>query len=429
MAQEFPDAAADLDAALEAFDWRNQPRMNEQDLRRYYEHRVSPKNLQRLLAKPQHSVRQSNYLHAIYIGPAGCGKSTDLTWLTYEIEREPALYDQLFIVHYDIGEVVGTHNIGFAEVAMSMVLEVHDRLEQLGLPRPDERFLLQVERWLYGQQARTRRDTKSGGGGVELSLLKWLKLGLSNHKTLEQEVRVKVPHLLPQLLHLLEELFAEVEERTGKTLLFVVDDLEKISPVGTALGLFFDHGGFFADLPCHLLFTAPSSLRLDPRFTTDILRHFKEFRAVLGRPDQDGQEQPEFERLRHVIYRRIRPAIVDRSAVDALIQGTGGLLSHLVEGMERALEEALVAKVGRVELAHVHAALEELSQRFFMMLTDEDYRELDRVQRDGADGHVERGELLHNLSILEYPDSPTEFAVHPLVHPLLPRWRRSQRSS
>jgi len=77
----------------------------------------------------------------------------------------------------------------------------------------------------------------------------------------------------------------------------------------------------------------------------------------------------------------------------------------------------------KVSRAHVDEALKEISSRYLAALREDDYRELDRLERLGANAHVEKPELLHSLAVLEYPDSPTEFAVHPLVLSLLERWR------
>lgn len=425
----FEGAAQTLEDAQDLFDWRNWERMEPEQLGPYYEKRTNHEHLRTLLQALRGAVRsqkKGKWLHALYMGPPGCGKSTDLTWWAEQVSSDPTLEEPLLIRHFQIGEAVGTHDVGFAEVALAMVLEIYERFDAPNMPSLSEEHLQTIQAWLYAEKSTTTRSTTSGQAGMELPLLRFLKLGLSARRVRENEVRVQLRQLLPELRQLLDTLLEEVESRTGKHVLFVVDDLEKITPVDAALGLFLNHGGFFADLACHIVFTAPSSLRLDPRYTPEVLKHFNESLATLARPERDGKETEEFDALRRVVYRRMDERLIERAAVDRVVSCTGGLVAHVIDTIERAILLAMTRGEPRVTVPHVEEALKEISSRYLAALREGDYVELDRLERLGPTAHVEKSELLHSLTVLEYPDSPTEFAVHPLVVPLLERWRRGQ---
>jgi hypothetical protein len=115
--------------------------------------------------------------------------------------------------------------------------------------------------------------------------------------------------------------------------------------------------------------------------------------------------------------------LIDEAAVERLVTASGGLVSQVIDGMYRSILRAMTDEAPRVALAHVEAELKEMSVGYLSMLRDEHYQELDRIHRDGPATHVEDPALLHSRCVLEYPDSPTEFAIHPLVLPLLERWR------
>lgn len=423
MSETFDGAAQTLEEAHDLFDWRNWEQMDSEELGRYYEKRTNHEHLRTLLQALRGAIRKERWLHALYMGPPGCGKSTDLTWWVEQVRSESALEEPLLVRHFQIGEAVGTHDVGFAEVALAMVLEIYERFEQPNMPLLSGEHLETVREWLYGDKSTTSTRSTSGQGGVDVPLLRFLKLGLSSRRVREEEVRVHLRQLLPELRQLLDALLAEVERLTGKSLLFVVDDLEKITPVDAALGLFLNHGGFFADLACHIVFTAPSALRLDPRYTPEVLKHFSESRATLARPVRDEQETQEFDALRRIIHRRMSQALIEPEAVNRIVRDTGGLVAHVIDTIERALLLAMTRGDPRVTMVHVADALKELSARYLAALRSDDYEELDRLERLGPDAHVEKPELLHSLTVLEYPDSPTEFVVHPLVLPLLERWR------
>jgi hypothetical protein len=423
--ERFPGAATDLETAIALFDWRNESRMGPRELALYYEPRTNHRTLQRLLKQLRVAVKKGTHLHALYMGPAGCGKSTDLTWVTQQVTNDRELEAPLMLLHYGIGDSVGRHDVGFAEVALSLALKLHERFPAgQGIPQLDPSHLQKIYEWLYGSEREISRHATEASGGVGLNSLKYLTASLSSRKVREKEVEQKLRRLMPELRELLDALLAEVHEKTGKRVMFIIDDLEKLTLVDAAIALFLNQAGFFGDLDCHLLFTAPSALRLEARYQAEVVSHFMEYRATLNRPVPGvGDQSNEYQTLRRIVYRRIAPELIDEAAVERLVTASGGLVSQVIDGMYRSILRAMTDEAPRVALAHVEAELKEMSVGYLSMLRDEHYQELDRIHRDGPATHVEDPALLHSRCVLEYPDSPTEFAIHPLVLPLLERWR------
>lgn len=429
--ERFPGAATTLEDAFARFDWRNETRMGPKELELYYEPRTSHRTLERLLKQLTEAIRKGTYLHALYMGPAGCGKSTDLTWVAQKITNDTRLEASVMLLHYAISDSVGRHDVGFAEVALSLALKIHERFTPgQGTKELDPSHLQKIYEWLYGSEKSTSRQTTEASGGVGLNLLKYLTASLSSRKVREKEVEQKLRRLMPELRELLAALLEEVHEKTGKRVLFVIDDLEKLTPVDAAIALYLNQAGFFGGLDCHLLFTAPSALRLEARYQAEVVSHFMEYRATLDRPvPGTGEESREYQTLRHIVYRRIAPDLVEDAAVDRLVTASGGLVSQIIDGMYRAVLRAMTDEAPRVGLVHVEAELKEISGGYLSMLRDEHYRELDRIEQMGPATHVQDPALLHSRCVLEYPDSPTEFAIHPLVLPLLERWRIAKSRS
>jgi hypothetical protein len=252
---------------------------------------------------------------------------------------------------------------------------------------------------------RTKEKTETGkrleAGG---SLLGVLKGALYGRVVREKDVKTRVRRLLPELHKLVEELFQEVRKVTGKQLLFIVDDLERVTPLDMARELFLDHGGFFGGLPCHLVLTAPGMLRLEDRCENDVLSYFGEARAVMSKP-QEVAPTEEMDALRGLVYRRMAPELADPDAVDEAIVKTGGLVIRLIDVLERAIVLALVNEA--------------------VALKESDYLALDDLETSGL---MVRPKLLYTTAVLEYPDDTNRFAIHPLVKPLLERWRCAHRS-
>ncbi len=410
--------AQDLERAFSRLDPRNED-FSAETLEALYEPRSDPRSLKELLSVLRISVKGRRFLHALYMGPSGCGKSTDLAWLT-DAAADGELADELFIVHFGVGDVVGTHKVGFADLAIALVLQLYDEFERLGLPALDIEYLEKIESWFFesAEVKETRKQTLEGGIAARLKLF---KLGFSGTRIREQTVVAALQHRVPELRGLVDGLLAAVHERTGKTVLFVVDDLEKINPLDSALGLFLNQAAFFSDLACHMVLTAPGALRLDPRFHPDVLKHFLEFRAVLG----DPTETRERERLARLVHRRLDPGVLAPGALETAISKTGGVVGHLVTVLQKAVLSAITADQQTVRREDVERALSDMQQLWLHSLREQDYVELGRVRLGGADSHLEAPGLLHSLAVLEYPDSPIRYGIHPLVAPLLQRWQRA----
>jgi hypothetical protein len=419
--------ATDLRDALALFDWRNEPRMGPEQLNRYYVKRTSHRALRRVLKQLGEAIRNETCLHALYMGPAGCGKSTDLTWVTQEIVDEQSLDDPLLVLHYDIGDSVGWHDVGFAELALSLALKVHERFAPgQNMPLLDGAHLRKINEWIYGERKETRTQQTEAGVGFDLNLFEYLKVALSTRQVRERQIEMKLRQLMPELRKLLDNLLEEVHKKTDKRVLFIVDGLEKLTPIDAAIALFLNQAGFFGGLDCHLLFTAPSALRLEARYQAEVVNHFMEYRATLGRPVRSDDDSSEYQKLRQIIYRRASPELVEAAAVDRLVMASGGLVAQVIDGMYRAILRAMTDDAARVTLEHVEEELKEISTGYLSMLRDSHYEELDRIEQEGSASHVEDPALLHSRCVLEYPDTPTEFAIHPLVLPLLERWRKAK---
>lgn len=418
---DFPGAAHSLEAAYRLFDWRRLPRLSVRQMEQFYE----PRTAQYACDELFQALRVADRLHAIYVGLSGCGKSTELTRLAYRVREHPPFAERLLVVHYSVGEVVGLNGVGFSEVTIAMVLQVYAQLEREGLQAPADAHLAHIEEWLTGERTTTRTTRVSAEAGLGGSLLQVLSARLSGQMLRQDEVRMRVQKRRPELLALLKALLEEVYQLTGRRVLFIVDDLEKLTPLDEQMALFLDNAGFFADLPCHFVFTAHSALRLEARYGNEIGERFHEARSILC-PVTEGSA--EFAAFRNIVHRRLAPDRIATDAVDRAVASSGGLPSHLIDLILRSILKARLHRRERIEVPDVLAAAEELTVRFDYALEDDDYRVLERVRAQGLRSSVSRPTLLHMLAVLEYPDSPTHFALHPLVEPLVERWRARQAS-
>ena len=78
----------------------------------------------------------------------------------------------------------------------------------------------------------------------------------------------------------------------------------------------------------------------------------------------------------------------------------------------------------------VEYAARQVRNTYRALLTDEQYRELQRIARGGRFiNSALAQELLHNLSLLEYNGEGAWWAVHPIVRPPLEEWAREHEET
>ncbi len=416
----FPEAAQDLAQARIQLNPRLRRRIPAHELERLYERRSTHKQLQRLLKQLEDAVRPgSSQLHVLYVGPSGCGKSMDLSWLAKTIASTPGLDRCVSCIHFGIGEQIGLHEVTFSELALAFTLQLRDAAPEV----ITEADLHSVVQWLYGEQTEERIEEVGKSSGLSASLIGLISGALTARVTRKDTTRLRLTRRLPELQQILRGLIEKFTEKKGKRPLFIVDDLEKITPVNEAMNLFLDQGGFFSALPCHLILTAPNALTLESRYTREVLNHFQEYRVILPWPGSEEEPTAEVGVLQRIIDRRVAPSLIDDDAMLHAILQTGGVVAQLIEVMQRAALEAELEEQQAAHRTQVDAALRELQTRYSSMLKYADFPTLERIGERGLPSDVDRPNLMHNLSVLEHPDSPTWIRVHPVVLPLVTRWR------
>jgi len=252
----------------------------------------------------------------LFVGHTGCGKSTELSWLANVIETgidRPDLHQKFLPIQYSISEVVGLYNIEFVDIALSIILGIYREMEWLGY-KIDDSPAHRVYDWLYQDQTHAHPDPAPGGDGFELglgSLIRLIYVRLKNEGEIREEIRGRIRRYIPELMTLINQVVYEASVVTGKNILLIVDDLDKIQPLEAALNIFRDHVRSLASLECFAIYTAPISLLYDPalKYLSQFLQaHYMPMFRV--RTKQGAPASPNYadiKTLREIIYRRIHP--------------------------------------------------------------------------------------------------------------------------
>ncbi|MBN1220600.1 MAG: hypothetical protein JXM69_16890 [Anaerolineae bacterium] len=413
------------------------------DMERFYVNRGFHSELKSLMGELEAGARTSppNNTKFLFVGHTGCGKSTELFRLANLIEtgagRTAFLRKSFIPIQYSVSEVVGLYNIEFVDIALSIILGIYKEMERLGYV-VDDSPARRVYDWLYQTRPAATDDEvplTNSGMDFELglgSLIRLIDVRLKSEGEVREGIRTRIRKYVPELINLINQVIYEVSAVTGKNILLIIDDLDKIQPLDTALDIFREHVKSLASFDCFAIYTAPISLLYDAAS-----KHIGQFLEVHYMPMfkvqskesiPDPADAPDVTTLREIIYRRVHPSLFDEGVVEAAIHMTGGILRELIRvirGCSVYCEEYGVSQI-------THNVLQfqknKLKSEYYRMLEHDDYKWLRRVKQTKSRADVNMRHL-ESLCVLYYPNGKGWFDVHPVVTELLQEWETEYQNS
>ncbi|MDX1522789.1 MAG: GTPase domain-containing protein, partial [Anaerolineae bacterium] len=368
----------------------------------------------------------------LFVGHTGCGKSTELSQLANIIEtgegRSQFLSDNFLPIQYSVSEVVGLYNIEFVDIALSIILGIYKEMERLGYV-VDESAARRVYDWLYRTQSGSY-DPHMATAEVDFdlglgSLIRLIDVRLKSEGEIREGIRARIRKYVPELINLINQIIYEVSTITGKNILLIIDDLDKIQPLDAALNIFREHVKSLVSFDCFAIYTAPISLLYDA--ASKHIGQFLEvhympmFRVRTKESLPEPPQAPDVTTLREILYRRAHPDLFEDDVIEAAIDMTGGILRELIRLIRSCCvycEEYGVAQINREVLAYQKS---KLKSEYYRILEDEDYQWLHRVKKTKNRASVNVRHL-ESLCVLYYPNGKGWFDVHPIVSELLQEW-------
>ncbi|MBI1878665.1 MAG: hypothetical protein HYR94_10655 [Chloroflexi bacterium] len=429
----YPGAARNF---IEAYANTNYLRpLKGKDMEYFYVNRGMHSELKALMGELEAGARTSipNNTKFLFVGHTGCGKSTELSCLVNIIEtgtgRTDFLQTHFLPLQYSVSEVVGLYNIEFVDIALSIILGIYREMERLGHV-VDESPARRVYDWLYQSQVPAHQETLRATQAIGLdlalgSLIRLIDIRLKSEGEIREGIRARIRKYIPELIHLINQILYEVSVVTGKNILLIIDDLDKIQPLDAALNIFREHVKSLASFDCFAIYTAPISLLYDPA-----LKHLGQFLEIHYMPmfrvhAKDGSaepiDSPYIAILSEIVYRRVSPTLFDEGVVEAAIQMTGGVLRELIRVIRGCCVYCEEYGISRITHNVLNFQKNKLKSEYYRILEHEDYKWLLRVRqtKNRADVNMRH---LESLCVLYYPNGKGWFDVHPIVTELLEDW-------
>ncbi|MCP4350838.1 MAG: hypothetical protein GY795_35680 [Desulfobacterales bacterium] len=401
----------------------------------YCEREYSP--FDRMLDKFTGAVQQQEPVISFFSGHRGSGKSSMLFHLLENLAHD------FFVVYFDIDHNLDSNKANQIDLLYLLGATVYKTALNEGL-NPDEKNLRHLVDSVYTvTHTKTEKEQKDvniadllknifcvGAGmlgsklGEELSkaLLKPFNLssGISEETARKRETEPRVQDIVTNV----NLIVGDVETKTDKPLLVIVDGLDKLPRIEQAKLIFLESSALREPL-CNIIYTVPMFIFTHPLFTriknefsSYFLPNIKVYDKETGIRYQRGYEE-----LEQIVVRRLNllnlkiDDVFERGALDLLIGKSGGLIRWFISMVYEAVTDAKIKELDIVNQKSCQEAVDIFSRDLTASLTRESIAELEQVRKDkrSSDSDIGRELLNAHFIVAYYSNHQTWFDAHPLI--------------
>lgn len=400
---------------------------------------------------------------SLLTGHIGCGKTTELTRLQDQLEKEG-----FFVVYFESSEDLELADVDIVDVLLVIARRITESLGRLKVQEPKgfkqllyrAANLLQTEVSMSGKVNVPGIGTVSGSSDGSLaiatsmgSLSADLEEGISisagigavtvrakNDCGLRQRLNQYLGPQKTELLRLInteliEPAIVQLKAEGKKGLAVIVDNLDRIDNRIKTLTkpqdeyLFVDQGEILNKLNCHVVYTMPLALRFSNEYG-NLLQRFSRPQVlpmVLIR-HRDGKEcEQGIALLKQMVLSRIFPLLSEsdrlaqsteifdeEASLDHLCRMSGGHVRDLLKILSEWVEEEMDLPLTRDSLEDV---LVNTASEMKLRISEQEWQKLRQVKatQEVSDG-VGYDELIRSRMVFEYQEEKTSwFAVNPLL--------------
>ncbi len=401
-----------------------EPLKSEEEFRDFYVERPdsAPSPIEELKDRIEYAESAKKYL---FLGFRGCGKSTELNRLSRALDK-----NRFIIVNYSIREALDVSDFDFRDFFASMALKIYDAAEnEIELERDIKEdfmeFMMRITKVSEEDIIRYREE------GISFSKFILLKLGreAKTREYIRKELETKISDLIQKL----NWLITEVETKTGRRIVVIVDDLDKLARGQQAEEFFYKNYGLLTQPGCFVIYTFPIPLAFNPYYEN--VRHAFDDDVILPQLpvwSKDGkmENKENIKFYKQLIERRMDLDLIEAEALKEAILSTGKT-SELISVMRDATIKAYRNGNEKITPEEVQKALEKLRRTYDRTLTEAHKKRLLEIynRKEARDLDVNDSttrDLLFSLTAVEYEDEEGRWCdINPLLMPLVEKWKRA----
>ena len=402
-----------------------EPLKTDEDFTDFYVDRPqnSPSPIEDLKDRIENSKNSEKYL---FLGFRGSGKSTELNCLSRLINK-----DKFIIVRYSIHEL-DVSDFDFRDFFASMALKIYDIAEEnkVKLEKDIKEDFMDFMKDIT--QVSEEDVIKNSKIGISFSKLIILKLG--REATTREYVRKELETKISDLIQKLNWLIEEIEIKTKKKIVIIIDDLDKLTRGQQAEDFFYNNYALMTQPNCFAVYTFPIPLAFNPYYEN--VRHAFDDDLILPQlplTNRDGTKINE-ENLtfyKQLVKRRMDSSLIEEDALKEAIFSTGKT-SEFISVMRDASIKAYRKETGKITNEEIKEVLEKLRRTFDRTLTEAHKKRLLEIvdTKEARDKNTDESitrDLLFSLTAVEYEDKEGRWCdINLLLQPLVDKWKKAK---
>ncbi len=365
------------------------------------------------------------YQHVLYLGHRGSGKSTIL----YQLEQK--LKDTYKVIRFSVQEHLDANQINLVDLLFVMYERIFSTCEDVLNETGKEYKILKkiYEDWystVEWEQEDEIATSSEMSAGAEISLSAKIinlfakinsafRFGTVEKQTIRNQLRKNIPDYIGNLNQLTEL----VAETYGMPVLFMFEDLEKISPE-SAETLFIKESMYLSMVHAHMLITTPIHLKYSIEFKRVTNQYFPLIERCPMIAICDAQKERNnigYETMRKIVYARVSEELIDKDTLELAISYSGGVIRDLFAILRDASLNAEVSYRDTITVDDIEKAFVYLQEFFSDTIHDIHIPVIENVYKN-PQGPITTSDVFIELMgaevIIEYNGEQWR-GIHPAV--------------
>ncbi len=340
----------------------------------------------------------------LVVGHRGCGKSTVLSKIAEELD------DQYFVIMFSALDDLNMMDVQTLDLLLIMYMKITEIMDRRKIPDSLSKF----EKFMGFAKNKVRVDD------VSVGFFKALSFKLKVEHEFRDMVRIELRNRLDELQKKIAEACVDIQQKTKKEALIIIDDLDKLAS-DTARKIFIEDNPLITVPEARTVFTFP----LESYYSKDFAKVNNAYDSVMipvvNLHDAAQNYRPDvLDELKKLIWKRLDKQYITDSALKLLIDSSGGLLRDLVKFMQDACKKAILAQTEQITEEIAAQVVAELANQYRRWFDFPKYRQAaEQIAKTREKEAIAQDifiEMLHHMFALEYRyQKKIWFNLHPCL--------------
>lgn len=352
-----------------------------------------------------------------FSGHQGCGKSTELNNLAVDEK----IKEKFYIIKYSMKDVCDVNNLNYIDVLFSIGAQIYIQYVEggnelsSGLKSELDNWRKNIEK-TFEEKLSIKTSLSGGLKAFFFTILAKIKTEDSSRLI----IREKIEPRLSELIEKINLIITDIKAKEKKNVLILIDDLDKPS-LEKAKEIFYNNFTAITQPKCYIVYTVPVSIMFTQESTT-----IRDFQISLPniklhhKNDRTNKHEPGYRVMRSFIIKRIKNDLIDSDALEYAVKMGAGVFRETARIMQIASYSAIEHKRNKIIKEDIERAERERRSDFKRILRTAHYTILKEVYENNEICGIEKiGDLLHNLSVLEYVNHENWCDIHPTLENLI----------